>query len=538
MTTPRPGRRAVLLAGAAGAAAVLPIAGGSKAEASPAHPGTARISWPDDQALPCFAEPRRLDVADVAEVPDDEKVMFATLQGVVNRSRPAIYLLHNVTDSMPWLRDLDVPWTERGRWKVLRRHLASVSGMVVWDPAVPDTVNAATTLAGIHGALAVSPRLADRLAAAPYELEIVDDLRGRFNGRLEVYTWQFDELWSRTTDRMLVALDPEVHLGNFRDYAVANDAMVFWLEVNAAAERALFERILDAVEPYTPYLGWFASDIAGEFAGTELVSSYSAYVVPADWLDNATVFAGVRTRISDEQPAPPTPALENKIYVTFTMGEGDNLQYNQHYLRELWADSRRGSVPINWTTSPLLADAAPAILAYFQRTATRNDYFVAGPSGAGYIYPTPWPAETFSAYTAKTGTYMAATGLDTIQILNRVANDDVDLGEGKAAQLAADAEPRGWFIHHTDHTELRVLAGVPQVTNHLVSDVAQTKQAIAKAADGWDGQAPLFVGIAPLAWDMTPTDLAEVAASLGTDYVVVRGDHFFDLAREALGLTP
>lgn len=54
--------------------------------------------------------------------------------------------------------------------------------------------------------------------------------------------------------------------GYLRDYAVANKAMVFWLEVNDPQQRALFERILSEVEPGTPYLGWFSNDVAGEFS--------------------------------------------------------------------------------------------------------------------------------------------------------------------------------------------------------------------------------------------------------------------------------
>ena len=51
-----------------------------------------------------------------------------------------------------------------------------------------------------------------------------------------------------------------------RDYAVANRAMTFWLDPNVPGEAALFEQIMAETDPPTPYLGWFAQDIAGEFA--------------------------------------------------------------------------------------------------------------------------------------------------------------------------------------------------------------------------------------------------------------------------------
>src|SRR4029453_5562279 len=43
--------------------------------------------------------------------------------------------------------------------------------------------------------------------------------------------------------------------GYLRDYAVANKAMVFWLDSNVPEQKALFEKILSDVKPGTPYLG-------------------------------------------------------------------------------------------------------------------------------------------------------------------------------------------------------------------------------------------------------------------------------------------
>jgi len=37
---------------------------------------------------------------------------------------------------------------------------------------------------------------------------------------------------------------------------------------------------------------------------------------------------------------------------------------------------------------------------------------------------------------------------------------------------------------------------------------------------------------------MTPSDIAAIADSLGPDHAIVRGDHYFQLVREAHGLSP
>jgi hypothetical protein len=647
------------------------------------------ISWPQEQALPHFAPVRTLDVVDIAGLSGDEKLMLGTLQGLVNRVRPQIYLIGDDATSgegrLTWLRDLDVSYTVHDDfWTLVGKYRGAIRGSAVYDPDVPDSLNVATTLAGLRNLLAVGPDLAGTLAKK-YGVQVVEDLRGRFTNRIDAYRWQFEHLWPQTTHRMLIGLPPlkdvslppglpsyyttvtkvdthihdasnrkvyefdltaqlggdgvwvrfddaftddgwgpavhqvtlraddevvadfvpgtdaedpylfddsnsqtslgpplhrfadgshyfvygfappagtskltlsvemwneyvvsvskteparptKVAFAYLRDYAVANQAMTFWLDPNVDAERELFEQIMSEVDPYTPYLGWFAQDIAGEFGGTELCSKHGVYVLAADWFENLSVHSGARAPISDRQKAAPTVPLENKVYVTFTMSEGDNLQYNEHRLRVLWDNPGRGSVPVNWTTNPLLADAAPHFLSHFQRTATDNDLLVAGPSGAGYIYPTPWPDGTFATFTEQTGKYMHATGMGIVYVLNRVDGHDVDLSADKTRAYVSDVQPQGIFLNWSGTTTTRLVeGGTPLATILGVGGVQETKDAIARSAQGWDGTSPRFVSIGVNAWSTTPQDLAEVTASLGSEYRVVRGDQYFDLARKALG---
>src|SRR5206468_5679672 len=138
----------------------------------------------------------------------------------------------------------------------------------------------------------------------------------------------------------------------------------------------------------------------------------------ADYFNNGSVFGGIRPTLTPPPPSPAAPSLDDKIYVTFTMSDGDNIQYDQRRMRSLWDDPARGSVPINWTISPLLLDAAPAMLDHYVRTATANDLFMAGPSGAGYAYPSSWPDDTFRHFTGQTGDYMRRAGISTLDVLN------------------------------------------------------------------------------------------------------------------------
>lgn len=663
--------------------------GPADAAAGAAKPPSGSISWPAQQQLPRFAKVKQLEVADIYDAPGDVKLLFATLQGLVNRSEPRIYLLENKEEGkFAWLNELDVPYKVRdSEWSILDKFKQDVKGIIVYDPQLPDSINVATTLAGIKSAVVASPELAEKLTAPPYAFPVLDDLRGRFKDRLDAYAWQYEQLWSRTTRRMLVGLSPDTSVrlpesgipssfktvaeetaqerdaanrkvyeldlspflgqesvylrfddafpqdgwgpavhevavqadgqeiarfvagtpqeqpylydaqqsqasegsgghrfadngryfvyrftppagakkltaavemwnqfkvsagsaqpptseqkepyGYLRDYAVANKAMVFWLDPNLPRERELFERILADTAPGTPYLGWFSNDTAGEFSGVEIASRHSVYVLAADWFSNLTVFSGERPIGAPLKPAK-APKLQNKIYVSYTFSEGDNFQYNQHRMRVLWDDPARGQVPINWTSSPLLLDGAPAMLQYYLKTATPNDQLVSGPSGAGYFYPEAWPDSTFASFLKRTYPYLKKTGMTIPYVLNRIDSDNVPLSAAKASAYADEYDAPGLFLSWEDRFGVEIAQNkLPISTIQGIGTVDDGKRVLAAAKAGWDGKSPLFVSLGLLAWSLTPTDVAALNGSLGPEFEAVLADPYFSLVREANGL--
>ena len=644
--------------------------------------------WPANQALPSFAKVKSLEVADIYDAPGDDKIMLTTLQGIVNRKEPRMYVLESKEEGkFTWLNDLDVPYKVRDNyWDIVKTFKSEIKGVIVYDPALPDSINVATTPAGLKDAVVASPELAQKLAAAPYNLKVLDDLRGKFKDRLDAYTWQYENLWKQTTHRMLVGLSPDTSIpipdgfpasfktlaadttqerdaknrkvydmdltpflgkdavylrfddaftqdgwgsavhevtvkadgqeiahfvagtpeekpflydaqssqvstgsgghrfadngryfvykfaapagakqltasvdmwneykvsagneqplsseqkepyGYLRDYAVANKAMVFWLDANVPEQRALFERILSDVKPGTPYLGWFSNDVQGEFNSVEITSQHGVYVLAADWFSNMTVFSG--TSMKAKLPAPAkAPKLENKIYVTYTFSEGDNFQYNEHRLRVLWDDPNRGKVPTNWTSSPLLYDGAPVMLDHFLSTATPNDQLIAGPSGAGYFYPNAWPDSSFAPYLKQTYSYLKKTGMTIPYVLNRVDGQNVPLSPAKIAAYANDYHAPGVFLSWEDRHGISIEGGkLPVSTIQGISTVQDGKRILDEAKANWDGKSPLFVSLGLLAWSMTPTDVVALNGSLDKDFAAVRADQYFALVRQANGL--
>jgi hypothetical protein len=319
----------------------------------------------------------------------------------------------------------------------------------------------------------------------------------------------------------------------FRDYIVATSAPVFWLDPDVPAEAALFAQILETVEPDTPYLGWFPN--GDEMPGVTLCAQYATVVVAADYFYNGSVFSGVSAPIKSVQPGPASvPKLENKIYLSLTMVEGDNIQYDQHRLRQMWDDPTRGQVPLGWSISVLLLDIAPAMLSYFQQTQTANDLLVAGPSGAGYTYPVMWPSSALPAFMRRSGAYMERTGMRSLFAYNRDDTTDIALSTSLVDMYKANIPGLEGIVYNFETSSLATMIdGVPVATLLGVNDEQSGAAQLAAIAESWNGTSPLFVAAGLESWNMMPSDAKGLVASLGSQFEVVRPDVFFQLLRQS-----
>ncbi|MGI8868638.1 MAG: GxGYxYP domain-containing protein [Mycobacteriales bacterium] len=675
-------RRRFLGATAAGVALAGAAATGLATTASAAgRPIRSTVTWPRDHELPSFARPRHLDAidlhTDVGSGVTEMATLLVTLQGVVNRSQPRLYVaLQGDGTDIEWLDTIRVPYTTvTDPWHLVAKYIREAAGMVIYDPDFDDSVNIATTIAGIRNGVVVSPTLAAKLAAAPYHVKTLDDLRGRWTDKLTAYRWALVNLWDKCDHRLLtgiggtstvtapgvtwtevakvpapvtdgsnkatytIDLTPglgkdkmyvrisdaytsdgwgpsfdtikvsfngtvaadftvntdaeqpfifdldgsqlsdggwrftdggsyviyvfdvpsgttsasmDIHMWNeykidvtdtsptihvpfpfFRDYIVATKAFVFWLDPLDPDEGALFATIVSKVAPDTPYLGWFVG--GHEPQGVTLLSEHGVYVLAADFFTNGSVLGGTRAPIATTQPRATTPPLENKVYLTLTMSEGDNLQYCQHQMRLLWDDAGRGKVPLNWSISPLLADAGPALFSYFQRTATKDDYLVCGPSGAGYTYPGVWPAPMLDAYTDSTGRYLKRTGMDVIYTINRNGDfgDNIEFTETQVASYLKYADIVGFIGNWIDKVTVYTRDGMPIVDQVGFGSIADGQSIVNREVAAWDGNSPLFLALGVLAWNLNPTDVANFVASLDPSYEVLRGDVFLELVKQS-----
>jgi hypothetical protein len=313
---------------------------------------------------------------------------------------------------------------------------------------------------------------------------------------------------------------------------VAIKAPVFWLDPDVTEEAALFAQILQTVEPDTPYLGWFPN--GNEMTGVTLCAQNATVVVAADYFYNASVLSGVRAPIRRNQPEAPILQLGNKIYLSLTMVEGDNIQYDQHRLRQIWDDPTRGEVPLGWSISVLLNDIAPAMLSYYQQTQTANDLLVAGPSGAGYTYPVMWPASSLPKFMQRSGAYMQRTGMKTLFVYNRDNSTDIALSSALVDQYKANIPGLEGIVYNFEtSSQAGMIDGLPVATLLGVNDTQSGITELTAIAASWSGTSPLFIAAGLESWNMMPADAKTLVGSIGSQFEVVRPDVFFQLLQQS-----
>lgn len=511
----------------------------------------ANANWSNERLLPAFQTPEHLDVYDIRSAPADVQRTITMLAGLINRPQPEIYLVGR-DDDLFWLNEAlaSVPHTispARGNDildTLLKIYRDSIQGLIIYNPGFIDSINIAMMMAGQRDGMVVSPDQAGLLQQSSYKLPVLADLRNyQWKSRVQAYNWALSNLRRDASSQVVAGLNPTM-AGALQSYLVATRAFVYWLHPlnflpdftqGLLSERCLMKRIFRSFDPGAVHLGWFIS----EPFGVRLTSNAGLPVLASDFSNNLEVWTSIpntgpaHPSISDSSQAPvsqtsqaSTPLNERQnepeAYVSFTMSEGDNIQYVQHRMVQLWHDPARGSIPLGWTISPVLGQAIPSMATYYQRTATTNDEFLAGPSGVGYMYPSHWPKEHLPAFLQLTGSLMRNMNLSILEVLDAGLLADLAFLDKGLQQSYVDAlKPFGLkgILSGSGLNRARWnnISGVPVYQNlGLADSVDKTIRLIRNASP-----ASRFLNIYIFAYKMTPSDVKQVTQQLGNEYEVV-----------------
>lgn len=179
-------------------------------------PSASDLDWSVDRALPVFPDiAGQIEYAGLGALRGDEQLLLTSLQGLVNRAQPRLYLdwpqRREESDDVvnrAWLEQLEAEGVQTvdvtsAPFHLIDNYKSYIRGAIVYDIEVPDTINLASTMAGISDAVLVTEELARR-----FDLPVLEDLRGRFQDKYEVYEYASRYVWPNVTDRLITAIKP------------------------------------------------------------------------------------------------------------------------------------------------------------------------------------------------------------------------------------------------------------------------------------------------------------------------------------------
>ena len=368
----------------------------------------------------------------------DVQAMLISLQGIVNKSGPRMYILYPENWPFTYVRSVYEFYRDKRQYtfrtlnspeEALAALKTYVKGYVVWDKHVRTSLTVAFTVAGLEHAVVVSEDqipLAEQLG-----LKRIEDFRGKFTGQtdVQIYTWAYGQYWSRCNKEFIVWLGGES--GNLMKPAVADWGIyknVFFNDLSCrttdTAEYALAHRLLAEMKPMSMVMGWhsYGKDLEREFV--KLTSSFGHRVEGLHTLPNLSFSAQV--------PASPGFVYKNnhnivpgkdytpqkKVYVTCLQTDGIGLG--------AWLKPGRGEIPYAWEVLMNYTWMAPAMAEYFYTMATPNDYFIGCLSGPGYMYPKAVPPALLKP--------LIAMARDQMKTLDLKVFETMDYSEGATVE--------------------------------------------------------------------------------------------------------
>ncbi len=492
---------------------------------------------------------RHLYVADVRHLPQEQTLLLASVQGIINRKQPRIYLITGDDDQF-WLDQMrasgqtDAPIPVADPLSLVQTFRSEIKGAVVADPNVYVSPCIAVDIAGLSDLAVATPELASRLG-----LPIKADLRGKFKDDADALRFARTDLMPRLNPYLALCLDPPL-LGSQVDDIVAARGSCFWITgpkaqgrpgANEAAERAEISRTFAQMPLSAVVRGfWWHGDGMGldETPGVALGSRYGKITTVSDYVANFSVTSGVRVAALRQKPQPPAPALDrSKVYVAITMSDGDNFCPWRGVFREFMSDPLYGTFPVAFGMGPSLVDVAPTEAQWYYDHAAPNTEFLCDVSGAGYIYPTDWakalknrPAQLQTFYNL-TDNYLKRMDMHTLRLMNVGTNDIADAGRDLPG--VSFLMPDYGLAGENGYSEYTYTLPTGQPVFRGASDGPGGATLADEIRSHAGATRPAFLNAFVYIWGAHMSNLQQMLTLLGPDYVPVTPTQLNTLYRQS-----
>ena len=482
----------------------------------------------DNSPYPLSQKPDTLFIVNESNFSDTEVLTIKSLQGILAQSKPRIYCIKSSGDSYSaFLSDLKnhygvmADYTYQSDLKGLINHFKGyLNGYILANMTQP-SIHVAFSLSGIKDALVVIG--SDESNIKSLGLSLVEDATN------ETMQQFYNNHKNDMCKTMLCYQAPEK--ANFlSDYAVYGKAYFFYENLSSSISQQIFA----TMNANSALLGWGDS----ENGLVESVSQKSIIVHAADYANNLSAFSnfGVETRQGSYNN---NPDVQKDVHtVCFLMTDGDNVQWllGDFGMSSNWyASPSRKKVNIGWTMSPGFSQLAPTVLKRFYDAAGTSeggrDYFVAGPSGMGYVFPDTYGS--LNSYASLTNSYMKKADL---RILNIIGNS-MD-SKYLTPFLQQDQIDGIFYYYYSNYAQgngqIYFINGKPVITAryNLWSNTFESPESLAEKLNSLSTDITSKQGYSLIAvhvWTNSVDDVARCASLLNKNVRVVPPDEFVAL---------
>ena len=353
-------------------------------------------------------------VIDCQQDSGDARMTAWALQGLVNQSLAEVYIIEKERPRhMEQLKDCGRPFemleplagNNAGLRTLFKKYQGRVKKMILYDPKKDWTGYLALMEAAQQGGIPVTESVKNDLTIEFNWKGNVEDFRYRWANRIEAYDWALSNLMPGCNKQVVFTFWIPLPL---IDYVVASKGFVFGLDFNA--ERAEVQKIF-GTRGYGVGTSLMGYDAKTQDKANEVSNPFGIGYVVSELYANASFWSSYPDKTYKQTPGRAISAVPGKIYVALNWSDGDNLQFAQNAIWNLWHDPARGTIPVGTTSSPSLQELNTPLLDWYYANMTTNDELMA--YGIQFIYGNYFNENLFPAWCKLDKSWMHDAGFQT-----------------------------------------------------------------------------------------------------------------------------
>lgn len=478
----------------------------------------------------------------------EQKLTAISLQGIVAKTNPCIYLILSGADA-GFLAEMEKSGKTIHRENtdfagLIERFCSYIgdSGYVLYrESEFGEGLNVATNYATAYGWLPIqeSCEEAAKSCGLTLKLDISQD----------EYDYAFQQKhWEALRDhfRKGAVVHEKYEKIGLRDLAIEQGLYCFYTDSTKKGDKYL-KKVLEWSGKNTSIQGW-TEDEKGFVA---LVSKLGCCLTPSDYCYNNSILSSFDAEIPKPPKASSTAYTDpSKHYVTLVFSDGDNCQWLQNGFGEYHEMVRNyPDVPMTWTFSPFLAEFCSLAVKRDYSAANGNQCFIAGPSGIGYCNPACYDAQSLDLMTTRTAAAMLKSNQRVLTILDDYTRlKDAKFGyrlgyysrfdniDGGILFLDPDCYRAGhgrvWFSNDKPFASVRLSLwshdGYEGATDEWIKEQADIINGYPADINSVDGYSVICVQ----AWTMKPASIRKFVDSLDDHIVILNADDFLKTMQE------